>query len=344
MALEIANEQQLDDVLSTPNAGLIETMRRLDGDLMILGVNGKMGLTMARLAKNAIAGAGGKARVFGVSRFGNPEGREQLEAHGVETIACDFTDRAAVAKLPQVPNVIFMAGRKFGTGGAEDLTWAMNTVAPWHIGEHFRASRIVAFSTGCVYPLADAASGGCDEEVPPAPIGEYAQSCLGRERIFQYCSRSFGTRVLLFRLNYSVDLRYGVLHDIAQQIWNGSEVVVSAPHFNVVWQGDANAAALRALELADNPPAVLNVTGPETASIRYAAEKLGAAMGKEVRYAAESGNSGKCYLANAAKFFRLYGYPSVALDELISLQASWIANGGRSLGKPTHFEVNNGKF
>lgn len=338
----IADTEELEHLLSVPQAELIEMMKRLSGDIMILGIAGKMGVTMGRLAVNAIRAAGVNRKVFGVARFSHPGDREKLQAMGIETIACDLLDQESVRKLPQVENIIFMAGRKFGTDGSEDQTWAMNVLAPAYAAEHFRSGRIVAFSTGCVYPLVGVGSCGCTEEVVPLPVGEYAQSCLGRERVFQYCSNRFGTKLLLFRLNYSVDLRYGVLHDIARSIWEGRPVDNTVGYFNVIWQGDANANALRALELADSPAAILNVTGPETASVEKTALLLGRLMNREVTFKGTPGD--RCYLNDSAKMCRCFGYPSVSLDQMIRWQADWIVNGGVSIGKPTHFEVNNGKF
>ena len=275
-------------------------------------------------------------------KISRKEEREKLEDWGIETIACDLLDQDAVKSLPQVKNIVFMAGRKFGTEGSEAQTWAMNILAPSYIGAHFRDSRIVAFSTGCVYPLVGITSCGCTEEVTPEPVGEYSQSCLGRERIFQYCSQKYGTKVLLFRLNYAIDLRYGVLHDIARNIWEGRPVDNTVGYFNVIWQGDANSNALRSFELCDSPAAVLNVTGPETASVEKTALQLGALMGKEVVFKGVPGNL--CYLNNSAQMCRRFGYPNVSLEQMIRWQADWIRNGGISIGKPTHFEVNNGKF
>ncbi len=338
----IANVEELENLLTVPNAELIEMMKRLPGDIMILGIAGKMGVTMGRLAVNAIQAAGVKKKVFGVARFSHPEDREKLESWGIETIACDLLDQAAVSKLPLVKNIVFMAGRKFGTQGSEAQTWAMNVLAPAYTSEHFRDSRIVAFSTGCVYPLVGVGSCGCTEDVPPSPVGEYSQSCLGRERVFQYYCEKNKTPLLLFRLNYSVDLRYGVLHDIARNIWEGKPVDNTVGYYNVIWQGDANSNALRSLELADTPPAVLNVTGPETASVEKTALLLGELMKKEVTFKGTPGD--RCYLNNSARMCRCFGYPSVSLDRMIRWQADWIANGGVSIGKPTHFEVNNGKF
>jgi len=333
---------ELEELLSIPSAELVEMMKRLPGDIMILGIAGKMGVTMGRLALRAIREAGVPKKVIGVARFSNPKEREKLQSLGIETIACDLLDQEAVRRLPQAENVIFMAGRKFGTDGSEAQTWAMNVLAPAFVADRFRDSRIVAFSTGCVYPLVGVGSGGCTEEIVPAPVGEYSQSCLGRERIFQYHSAQNGTKVLLFRLNYSVDLRYGVLHDIARNIWENKPVDNTVGYFNVIWQGDANSAALRALELADTPAAILNVTGPETASVEKTARLLGKLMGREVAFKGIPGD--RCYLNDAAKMNRLFGYPAVSLEQLIRWQADWILNGGESIGKPTHFEVNNGKF
>jgi nucleoside-diphosphate-sugar epimerase len=334
--------EMLEETLCIPNAGLISMMSRLEGDIMILGVAGKMGVTMARLAVNAIKAAGVSKRVIGVARFSNADEKEKLEKSGVETVTCNLLDREQVAKLEKVQNIIFMAGRKFGTNGTEEQTWAMNVLAPEYVCEHFKDSRIVAFSTGCVYPLEKIESCGSTEETLPAPVGEYSQSCLGRERIFQYYSKKNGTKVLLFRLNYAIDLRYGVLHDIALNIHNGQPVDNSVGFFNCIWQGDANSNALRSLELCESPCAVLNVTGPEIVSVAAAAKKMGEIMGKEVIFRGEPGNLG--YLNNAGKMCRLFGYPTISMEQMIMWQAKWLADGGISIGKPTHFEVNNGKF
>ena len=339
---QIANVTELEKLLTTPRPELVAMMKRLKGDIMILGVAGKMGVTMAMLAVNAIREAGVAKRVIGVARFSNPEERNKLESAGVETVVCDLLDREQVNRLEKVDNIIFMAGRKFGTGGSEELTWAMNILAPEYVCEHFKASSIVAFSTGCVYPLEHITSCGSTEDTVPMPVGEYSQSCLGRERIFQYYSKKNGTKVLLFRLNYAIDLRYGVLHDIALNIANGEPVNNSVGFFNCIWQGDANANALRSLELCESPCAVLNITGPETASVANAAKIMGKIMGKDFTFKGEPGNLG--YLNNSARMCRVFGYPQVSLEQMILWQAKWFADGGVSIGKPTHFEVNNGKF
>lgn len=334
--------EKLDNLLAIPHSEVIEMMKRLSGDIMILGVAGKMGVTMAMQAVNAIKAANVDKKVYGVARFSNIEEKVKLEKSGVITITCDLSNREEVSKLPKVANIIFMAGRKFGTNGSEDLTWAMNVLVPSLVAEHFKDSRIVAFSTGCVYPLVSVKEGGCSEEVQPSPVGEYSQSCLGRERIFEYYSKKNGTKILLFRLNYSCDLRYGVLHDIGRAIWEDKPVNNTVGYFNVIWQGDANAAALRCLELAASPCAILNVTGPETATTEKTAKIMGEIMNKEVKFAGTSGELN--YLNDSSKMCELFGYPRMSLSEMIRLQAQWIANGGISIGKPTHFEVNNGKF
>ncbi len=338
----IRTEGELDAALARPYPELVALMKRLEGDLAILGIAGKMGVTMGLAAVNAIRAAGVKKTVYGVSRFSDSGAAQTLERAGIVPIRCDLLDRAAVAKLPDAPNVVFMAGRKFGTSGDEELTWAMNTIVPAHVGERFAQSRIVAFSTGCVYPLVPLARGGCTEETPPAPVGEYAQSCLGRERTFGYTSRARGTRVCLLRLNYALDLRYGVLRDIAQAVWEGRPVDRTVGWFNALWQGDANNQALLALDCCAAPAAVLNLTGPETASVTTVAERFGRLLGKPVTFSGAPGSL--VFLNDAARAHRLFGYPRVPLETVIRWTAGWIQAGGRSLGKPTHFEVSSGTF
>ncbi|MBP5640177.1 MAG: NAD(P)-dependent oxidoreductase [Victivallales bacterium] len=340
--LEACSEEGLERRLSRPSNHLVEMMKRLKGDIMILGISGKIGVSLGMQAMSAIRESGVSRKVYGVARFSKTADREKLTAAGVRTIVCDLMEREQVERLPKVENVIFMAGRKFGTDGSEDVTWAQNVVVPGLVAEHFRDSRIVAFSTGCVYPLRTIEQGGCSEDCMPSPIGEYSQSCLGRERIFEYYSRKYGTKLLLFRLNYSVDLRYGVLNDIGRAIWEGREVDNTVEYFNVIWQGDVTANALLSLELAANPRVILNVTGLETANVEETAREMGRIMGKDVRF---KGNPGKWnYLSDASEMCRLFGKPSVSLEQLVVMQAEWIKNGGVSIGKPTHFEVNNGRF
>ncbi|QDV66866.1 NAD dependent epimerase/dehydratase family protein [Rosistilla carotiformis] len=337
----IESEAQLDAMLAQPDDRLIDFMHQLEGDLIILGIAGKMGVSLGQLAVAAIEKAGIQKNVYGVARFSDADARARLEAAGVRTIQCDLLDRTAVAKLPQSPNVLFMAGRKFGTGGEEPLTWAMNTLVPANVADHFRDSRIVAFSTGCVYPLARVDSQP-DETTPPDPIGEYAQSCLGRERMFEYGSNRWGTPVCLYRLNYAIDLRYGVLHDIATKIWNGQPVDNSAEAFNVIWQGDANRQALLCLGHCSSPANILNVTGPETLETEAVARQFGELLEKPVRFTSTPGDG--CYLSDSSRATKLFGPPSVTADQLIRWQAHWIKTGGRSLGKPTHFEISDGAY
>jgi nucleoside-diphosphate-sugar epimerase len=336
----LRTEAELDDFMARPYPELVDLMRRLEGDIAILGIAGKMGVSLGAAAVHAIQAAG--KTVYGVSRFSEAGAAEALEKAGIVPLRCDLLDRSAVAALPRAPNVVFMAGRKFGTAGEEDLTWAMNTVVPAHVCEHFAESRMVAFSTGCVYPLVPVSRGGCEETDRPDPVGEYAQSCLGRERTFGYFSRRNGTPVCLIRLNYALDLRYGVIHDLAQTLWRGRPVDRTVPCFNGIWQGDANNQALLALDQCQSPPAVLNLTGPETLSVTATAETLARLLGKPLTFAGEPGPT--AYLNNASRAHRLFGGPRVPVEQVIRWTADWVRRGGRSLGKPTHFEAANGKY
>lgn len=342
----IETEDQLDTLLARPSDELVEFIQQLDGDLIILGIAGKMGISLGEVAVAAIEKAGVSKNVYGVARFSDANTRSRLESSGVQTIQCDLLNRDAVAKLPSVPNVLFMAGRKFGTEGEEPLTWAMNTIVPANVAAHFRDSRIVAFSTGCVYPLANV-DRQPDEHTPPAPVGEYAQSCLGRERVFQYGSLEWKTPVCLYRLNYSIDLRYGVLHDIAAKIWNGQLVDNSVQAFNVIWQGDANHRALMCLGRCTSPANILNVTGPETLRTEDVALRLSELLNKPVQFTTSPGDASylsASYLSDSARATKLFGTPSVTADQLIRWQAHWVRSGGRSLNKPTHFEVSDGAY
>ncbi len=338
----IADESALDELLSQPGQRVTELMSRLDGDILILGVGGKVGLSVARTALRACAEAGVSKRIVGVDLFPDPSSRAAAAAVGLETITCDLLDIDAVRRLPRLTNVIYMAGRKFGTGGNEALTWAINVLAPGHVAQVFTSSRIVAYSTGCVYPLVEEAGGGCREEQAPAPVGEYAQSCLGRERAFEFYSAREGTPVCLFRLNYAVDLRYGVLYDIGERILKGEPVPVSVGVFNVLWQGDVADRTLLALEQCASPAAPLNVTGTEMLHTREVALRMAEIMGREVSFSGCEGD--RNYLSNASKAAGLWGPPTVAAEKLIAWQARWIADGGRSLHIATHFEVSDGKY
>lgn len=342
MILTPKNEEALDLLLADPSEQLIKAMKELPGDITILGANGKMGLSLCRLAQMAAEKAGVNKQIYAVSRFSDQEGKEKLEAWGIKTIICDLLDEEQVKELPQTENVIFMAGRKFGTIGSEPLTWAMNALVPSYCALHYKKSRIVVFSTGCVYPLVNKASGGSVETDYPEPIGEYSQSCLCRERIFEHFSRVNSTPVLLYRLNYATDLRYGVLYDIGIKIWNEEPVDTGVGYFNIIWQGDANHAALLSILHTSSPANILNITGEDILSVKEVAEEMGAIMGKPVRILS-TGNDNS-YLNNASKSFGYFGKPTVTSGELIRMQAEWIMNGGKSLDKPTHFEINNGKF
>jgi len=333
---------ELDERLTAPSLLDQETMRRVSGDVMILGAGGKMGPSLAKRVRRATDTAGVRRRVIAVSRFAAGELCQELNDVGVETLRCDLLQREQVAGLPRCENVLFLSGRKFGSRERPDLTWAMNTVVPANVALHCRDARIVVFSTGNVYPFVPAASGGALESEAPAPVGEYAQSCLGRERIFEYHAQEQGTACLLFRLNYAVDLRYGVLVDVARKVLAGQPIDLTTTAVNAIWQGDANSYALRALELCSCPPRVLNVTGPETISIRRLAEYFGERLQREPVFRGEE--SGRALLSNAGSCHGLLGYPTVPLETLLHWVAEWVANDGASLDKPTKFEVTDGRY
>ena len=317
-------------------------LRRLPGDVLVAGAGGKMGGTLCLRLAAAAQKAGGGRRIMAVSRFSSAQSRELLESRGVQTIPCDLMDRDAVSTLPGAPLVVFMAGQKFGTSDAPELTWAMNTVVPSNIAERYKASRISAFSTGCVYSLTSAASGGSREDSPTAPPGEYAHSCLGREGVFRYFSRRNGTPVALVRLNYSVEPRYGVLVDIGQRILAGQPVDLAMGHVNLIWQRDACAHAIQCLELAGSPAVPVNITGADTLSVRTLAEELGRRLGRSPAFTGTEGEL--AWLNNASWSHSIFGKPPTALSDMLDWIAGWLQEGGRTLGKPTHFEASDGKF
>lgn len=335
-------EEKLDKLLTTPSERLVADMKKIKGDIMVLGAGGKMGPTLCLLAKNAIDMAGVNKKVIAVSRFSDPIALKLLTYNGIEIINADLLDIEKLNSLPEVENIIYMAGRKFGTDGQEPLTWAMNSTLPAFVAYKFKKSNIVVFSSGNIYPKVPTYSGGCTEEDKTNPVGEYAMSCLARERAFEYASLQYGTNVFIYRLNYALDLRYGVLYDIANNLINGEPISISTPCFNCIWQGSANEIAISGLLHTGNPAVKMNVTGPETVSVKYVAEKLAKMLDKTPIYIGEEQND--AYLNNAGKAIELFGYPSVSIETLIQWQAQWLIDGGRGLGKPTHFEERKGSY
>jgi nucleoside-diphosphate-sugar epimerase len=281
-------------------------------------------------------------RVIAVSRWSSPGAAQSLRDHGVETLSCDLLDRAAVARLPDAPNVVFMAGQKFGTTGAPAMTWAMNTLVPANCAERYKDSRVVAFSTGNVYPLTPIAAGGSRESDAPAPIGEYAASCLGRERVFELYAQRHGTRVAIVRLNYAIDLRYGVLVDLALRVHGGEPVPLDMGYVNVIWQGDANRVAIECLAHTASPPFVVNVTGLDVLSVRAIAESFGERFGTRVSFSGSERPD--ALLSNTSRMRDVFGPPSVPLDQMQAWIADWVTSGGTLLGKPTKFEARDGAF
>ncbi len=334
----IENVAELEDFLSTPSKALVEYFSRLEGDVMILGAGGKVGPTMAMMAHRAAKAAGRGQKVYAVDLAP----LEELAAAGIETLQCDLLDLDEVRKLPRIKNIVFMAGRKFGSTGSEWLTWAINVMVPHNVAQTFTDSRIAVFSTGCVYPVVHVFTGGSVETDPPDPIGEYAMSALGRERAFDYYAAEKGEKVIQIRLNYALELRYGVLVDVATKVFNGEPVDVTTGFMNGIWQGDCCDQVLRSFDLATSPSSALNITGPEILSIRWIANRFGELFGKEAVISGEE--NGKGYISNAAKANAIFGNPSVPVGRIIEWVADWIRRGGETSGKPTHFETQDGKY
>jgi nucleoside-diphosphate-sugar epimerase len=331
------DEAELEDALSEPTPQVAETLARHPGDIVLLGAAGKMGPTLARMAKRAAP----ERRVIAVSRFSGG-GEEAFTAHGVEAVRCDLLNEAEVAKLPDAPNVVHMPGRKFGSTGDEGTTWAVNCYLPAIVCKKYAKSRIVAFSTGNVYPFSRPETGGPTEDTPPNPVGEYGMSALGRERMFGYFSRALGIPVAIIRLNYAVDLRYGVLVDLARKVLAGEPVDLAMGYFNAIWQGDASAMTLRAFDHCAVPPRVFNVTGPEVLSVWEVCARLGELFGVTPLLAGTEGDT--ALLSNAAAGVAALGPLRVPGEQLVGWVADWVKRGGRSLDKPTHFEARDGKF
>ncbi len=338
------SEEELDALLSAPSAATIAALARVPGDIVVLGAGGTMGPTLARMAarvRDAEKG-GARRRVIAVSRFSAGGVEASLKKAGVETVSCDLLDRDAVARLPDAPNVVFMAGQKFGTHDAPSRTWMMNVVVPAICAERYAGSRIVVFSTGNVYPLTPVSTGGAREGDATAPVGEYAETCVGRERVFEHFAAARGTKAAIVRLNYAIALRYGVLTDLALRVATGDAVSLAMGHVNVIWQGDANRAALELLPRASNPPLVVNVTGSATLSVRSIATALGERLGREPRF--EGAEAPDALLSNTDRMRSLLGEPETSLDTMLDWVADWVKTGRPLLGKATHFEARDGKF
>ena len=338
----IENEQQLEELLSRPSTEVVDLFKTLEGDVIFLGIAGKIGPSIARMAKRASEQAGVSKRIIGVSRFSKEQEQKDIERYGIETVRGDLLDPDFINGLPKVENVIFLAGMKFGSEDNLSQTWAMNTYVPALVASHFKHSKIVAFSTGCVYPLVTVESGGSRESHRPVAIGEYAQSCLGRERMFEYGSFKNGTPVSLIRLNYAVEMRYGVLADIAIKVKNEEPIDLSMGYINVIWQGEMNAMVLRALSQCSSPAKIINLTGPEILSVRHVALEFGELFGKTPKLTGEEAQT--ALLSNAEFSYNLFGKPEVSPEQIIQWIAYWISRGNRLLNKQTHYEVRDGKY
>jgi dTDP-4-dehydrorhamnose reductase len=338
----IDDVDHLEDLLSRPTPEVIDTMRRLEGDVMVLGVGGKIGPTLARMARRASDAAGKARRVIGVARFSSPGVEARLEPQGIQPICCDLMDRHQLDALPDVPNVLYLAAMKFGTTGQEPTTWALNAYLPGMVCERFRRSRIVAYSTGNVYPLVRTGQGGSKEDDPLGPIGDYAMSCLGRERLFTYFSQSLGIPVALLRLNYAHEMRYGILVDLAQQILADRPIDLAMGYFNAIWQGDSSAMTLRALDHVSVPPRVVNIAGPDELRVRDVAEQMARLLDRRATFS--STEAPDALLSNGQLGYELLGRPEVSVQTLIAWIADWQRRGGPTLGKPTKFQSRDGKF
>jgi hypothetical protein len=338
----IDSVEQLEVALSEPTDQVIEALGRLQGDLLLLGAGGKMGPSLARMAKRASDAAGIDRRVIAVSRFSDARARAMFEQHGIETIACDLLDQEQLDRLPACENVILMTGFKFGSSGRESHAWATNCLLTGMVGRRFRHSRIVAFSTGNIYGLTPVERGGSQEADPPTPLGDYAMSCLGRERLLDYASTAWQVPTVIVRLNYACELRYGILVDLAEKVWSEQPVDLSMGYVNVIWQADANAMALAAFEIAAVPPAVINVTGCELLSVRESCDQFGQLFDKAVTYRQQP--AADALLSNSQRAVELFGPPRWTAADIIPAVARWVRCGRERLGKPTHFQARHGNF
>jgi dTDP-4-dehydrorhamnose reductase len=338
----IRTEDELEEVLTQPRPELVQFIRELRSPLLILGAGGKMGPSLAVLARRAANEAGHKLEIQAVSRFGDTCARNWLEARGVSTLRCDLLDRRAVNRLPDSGNVLYLVGLKFGTAQNPAQTWAVNALVPAHVMERYSAARIVALSTGNVYPFGPAERGGSVESDPLTPLGEYANAAMGRERIFEYFSQRTATRVALLRLFYAVDLRYGVLRDLADRIWMGQPVELANGSFNCIWQGDANEMVIRSLALTHSPATAFNLTSQEIFSVRTIASRLGELLARAVSFVGRESET--CLIGNPSKLCAKLGTPATDLETMLRWTADWVKQGGRSLGKPTHFEARDGNY
>jgi len=332
------NEEGLEDILSEPTEAVTKVLAGLSGDIVVLGAGGKMGPTLAMMLKKASSGR----KIYAVSRFSDKAVRSRIERANVNTIEADLLDESLYRKLPDVQNVFYLPGMKFGSKGNQPLTWALNSFLPTLAARHYKDSRIVVFSTGNVYPLVDINSGGASEETAPEPIGEYAQSCLGRERMFEYFSQLYNTPVALVRLNYSNEPRYGIIVDLTLKILNDEPINLTMGAVNLIWQRDANDYIIRAITLAKSPPAVLNVTGPETISIRRLAKQIADLLDREPKFVSRESRS--ALLSNASYCLSTFGYPQTTLEQMVSMIVKWVSSGKHTLSKPTKYNVRDGKF
>lgn len=335
-------EEELDEILSRPTPGVIETLSGIEGDLVLLGGGGKVGPTLARMARRALDSAGSPAKVVSVSRWSDQAAADEARRHGIEVVSADLGDPDAWAGLPDAGAVVYLLGHKFGSTSNPSLTWWLNAVVPGFCASRYRRVPTVAYSTGNVYPLRPTQLGGSTELDELGPVGMYAQSCAAREQVFAQAAERWATPTTIYRLNYACELRYGVIADIAEKIAGGEPVDVTMPAVNVVWQADSTAWSLQSLGLAAAPAEILNATGPETLSTRYIAQRLADAGGWDLKIEGEE--AGTALLSNAAKCHTLYGYPSVTPETIIEWVAEWINAGGRRFGKPTKFQQRDGGF